>query len=305
MILHNIDDLRKIAGDFALTIGTFDGVHLGHQKILNVLKEEANQNQLKTLVVTFVNNPKEVITGEKVIPVITPEEKLERIEEYGIDVVLGLSFSEEIRKQSKGEFLQYLGVSFKSMIIGYDFNFGYKVSTVPEPAGLKTIKVDALRLDGDIVSSTRIREFMTSGEMEKLREYLGRPYRHSGTVVHGKKVGGKLLGYPTTNVTINDSVYALRTGVYVTRTYLVDEVFESVTNIGKIPTFDDRFFSVETHILDFKRSIYGEEVRIEFLHFLREERKYDKLEDLVAQIKLDVEDTRKYFKQHPEERKRR
>lgn len=305
MILQDIDDLRKLEGDFALTIGTFDGVHLGHQKILDALKKEAHQHQLKTLVVTFVNNPKEVITGEKVIPVITAEEKLERIEEYGIDVVLGLSFSEEIRRQSKGEFLHYLGISIKTMIIGYDFNFGYKVSTVPEPTDLKTIKVDALRLDGDIVSSTRIREFMTSGEMEKLREYLGRPYRHSGIVVHGKNIGGKLLGHPTTNVTINDSVYALRTGVYVTRTYLVDEVFESVTNIGKIPTFDDRPFSVETHILDFKRSIYGEEVRIEFLHFLREERKYDKLEDLVAQIKVDVENTRKYFEQHPEERKRR
>lgn len=302
MILQEIHELRKLEGDFALTIGTFDGVHLGHQKILDTLKQEARKSNLKTLVVTFTNNPKEVITGEKVIPVITAQEKLERILEYGIDVVIGLPFTEEIRKQTKGEFLQFLGVSIKKMIVGYDFNFGYKISTVKVPEDLITIKVSALKLNGDIVSSTRIREFMTQGEMEKLRTYLGRPYRHSGHVVHGKKIGGKLLGYPTTNVTINDSVYALRSGVYVTRTYLIDEVFKSVTNIGKIPTFHDRPFSVETHILDFTRSIYGEEVRIEFLHFLREERKYDKLEDLVAQIKRDVEDTRKYFQEHPEER---
>lgn len=302
MIIQKIEELRKLPGNYALTIGTFDGVHLGHKKVLDTLVEEAKKSDLSTLVVTFTNNPKEVITGEKVIPVITPDEKLERIEDEGIDVVLGIPFTEEIQKQSKGEFLHYLGVSIKKMIIGYDFNFGNKVSTLPVPEDLETLSVEALRLDGDIVSSTRIREYMKSGEMEKLRSYLGRPYRHSGTVVHGKNVGGRLLGYPTTNVTINDSVYALRSGVYVTKTYLVDEVFESVTNIGKIPTFQDRPFSVETHILDFKRSIYGQEVKIEFIHFLRPEIKYDHLEDLVAQIKKDVDDTRHYYESHPEER---
>lgn len=300
MILRDIKDLQRLSGDYALTIGTFDGVHLGHKKILSALKTEARKGDLKTLVVTFTNHPKEVISGEKVIPVITIEEKLDRIEEEGIDVVLALVFNEEIRQKTQEQFLSDLGVSIKKMIVGYDFKFGYNGDAY-ESDELSVIKVEPFYLNHAIVSSTLIRECMTLGEMEKLRTYLGRPYRHSGKVIHGKKMG-KQLGFPTTNMTINDSVYALRTGVYVTRTYLVDEVFESVTNIGRIPTFDGRPFSVETHILNFKRSIYGQEVRIEFLHYLREEAKYEHLEDLIKQIEKDVADTRAYFLAHPEER---
>ncbi|NLY37100.1 MAG: bifunctional riboflavin kinase/FAD synthetase [Tissierellia bacterium] len=300
MILRNIEDLRRLKADFAITIGTFDGVHLGHKKILSTLKSQAREDGLSTLVITFTNHPKEIITGEKVIPIITSDEKLEHIEEEGIDVVVALPFTDDIRRKTQREFLDYLGVSIKKLIVGYDFTFGYKGETYEEDS-LPTIKVEALYLNGSIVSSTIIREFMTSGEMEKLREFLGRPYRHSGQVIHGKKMG-KFLGYPTTNVTINDSVYALRSGVYVTRTYLIDEVFESVTNVGRIPTFTGRPFSVETYIFDFNRSIYGQEVRLEFLHYLRDEKKYENLEDLVKQIKKDVEDTKIYFLKHPQER---
>lgn len=300
MILRNIEELRCLKEDFALTIGTFDGVHLGHKKVLSALKNQAKENGLSTLVITFTNHPKELITGEKVIPIITMDEKLDNIEKEGIDVILALAFSDEIRQKSQKEFLDYLGVSIKKLIIGYDFKFGFK-GKVYEEDSLSTIKVEPLYLNDFIVSSTKIREFMTQGEMEKLREFLGRPYRHSGKVIHGKKIG-KLLGFPTTNVTINDSVYSLRSGVYITRTYLIDEVFESVTNIGRIPTFSDRPFSVETHILDFKRSIYGQEVKIEFLHYLRNEEKFDNIEILVKQIKKDVEDTKAYFLAHPQER---
>ena len=300
MILRDIEDLRLLRGNFAITIGTFDGVHLGHKKILSTLKTQAKMDGLSTLVVTFTNHPKEVITGEKVIPIITTDEKLERIEEEGIDVVVALAFTNEIRHKSQSDFLDYLGVSIKKLIIGYDFKFGYK-GEVFEGDSVSTINVEPLYLDGSIVSSTKIREFMTQGEMEKLCAYLGRPYRHSGKVIHGKKIG-KSLGFPTTNVTINDSVYSLRSGVYITRTFLIDEVFQSVTNIGRIPTFTGRPFSVETYILDFKRSIYGQEVRLEFLHYLRSEQKFESIEILVKQIKKDVEDTKAYFLAHPQER---
>lgn len=302
MILKNIEDLRKLKGDFALTIGTFDGVHLGHKKILSTLKDSAKKENLSTLVVTFTNNPREVITGKKTIPIISVDEKLENIQKAGIDVVLGIPFTEDIRHKSQREFIEYLGISIKKLIVGYDFKFGYKGNR-PEKDDLPTVKVAPFYIDGTIVSSTKIREFMTQGEMKKLRAFLGRPYEHTGDVIYGKQVG-HLLGFPTTNVTINESVYALRTGVYITKTYLVDEVFESVTNIGRIPSFDGRPFSVETHILDFKRSIYGEEVRIEFLDYLRSEIKFEKLEDLVEQIKKDVQNTKDYFRINPEERAR-
>lgn len=299
MILSSVEDLQKKKGPFALTMGNFDGLHIGHKRIISTLIDEARKDGLTSLVVTFTNHPKELITGEKVIPVISSDEKLERLEEEGVDLVLGLEFTQEIRQMSQKEFLDYLGVEFKKIIVGHDFKFGHDGSKYNSDE-IETIPVEALVVDGKIVSSTIIREYMSQGEMEKLRLFLGRPYRHSGKVIHGKKVG-KALGYPTTNVTINESVYALRTGVYVTKTYLVDSVFKSVTNIGRIPTFDGRPFSVETHILDFDRSIYGEEVRIEFLHYLRKEEKFDDVDALKARIAEDVEATRDYFNNHPEE----
>ncbi len=295
MVVKRVEDLRHVDGEFAITMGNFDGVHLGHRKILNALNAEAKKSGLKSLVVTFTNHPKELIAGKKVIPIISADEKLDIIDGLGIDVVLALEFNQSIRKMSQGEFLDYLGLPIKKIIVGHDFKFGYDARDYSGDS-LEKILVDPYYIDGKIVSSTSIREFMTRGEMEKLAQYLGRPYRHSGQVIHGKKIG-KSLGYPTTNVTINDSVYALRTGVYITKTYLVDQVYMSVTNIGKIPTFDGRPFSVETHILEFDKNIYGQEVKIDFLHYLREEIKYDNLEDLKAQIKRDVEDTISYFEE--------
>lgn len=300
MVVKKVEDLSKVPGEFAITMGNFDGVHLGHRKILSALVSEAKKSGLKSLVITFTNHPKELIRGEKVIPIITADEKLDIIDGAGVDLVLALEFNEKVRNMSQREFLAYLSVPIKKIIVGHDFKFGYDAQDY-SGSSIEKILVEPYHLDGKIVSSTSIREFMTQGEMEKLRSFLGRPYRHSGLVIHGKKIG-KSLGYPTTNVTINDSVFALRTGVYITRTYLVDQVFESVTNIGKIPTFDGRPFSVETHILDFDRNIYGQEVKIDFLHYLRDEIRYDNLEDLKLQIKRDVEDTLLYFKNNPQER---
>lgn len=294
MILRSVEDLKAQEGPFALAMGNFDGVHLGHQKIITSLKDQAEKSGLKSLVVTFNNHPRELITGEKVIPIITSDFKLDLLVEQGVDYVLSLDFTQEIRQMSQQDFLNHLGVDIKKLIVGHDFKFGYQGSSYDEE-DIETIEVSPLILDGELISSTLVREAMTQGRVGDVHKYMGRPYRHSGKVIHGKKVG-KSLGYPTTNITINDSVYALKTGVYVTRTYLVDGVYESVTNIGRVPSFDGRPFSVETHILDFNRNIYGEELRLDFLHYLREEMKFSNLEDLKARINEDVQDSRKYFR---------
>ncbi|WP_459128774.1 riboflavin biosynthesis protein RibF [Guggenheimella bovis] len=290
MIVHTPNELQK--GAYAITIGTFDGVHLGHQKVLSTLIEEAKARGLRALVVTFTNNPKSFIKHEPENDVISVEDKLRLIDEMGVDV-LALPFNDFIRNMSEKEFLDYLSISIELIIVGYDFRFGNEHSEHIQTIERKLVE-PVYYLD-EVISSTRIRRLLSNGDLKTANHLLGRPLSYEGEVEHGRKRGKNVLGFPTMNVRVSNSFHTIRRGVYVTRTIVEGKSYPSVTNIGFNPSFSDKPFTLETHLLDFDSDMYGNVIRVEFLEFLRDEMRFEDLSDLSKQIQSDVTQVKKYF----------
>lgn len=295
MIIHDIRQFNEIDTDVLLTIGTFDGYHLGHQKVITHLLEEARKQQCPSVIVTFLNNPREVILKRPVPYVIDIQAKLELLNASGVDYVAALPFTEELRHLSAPDFLDFLGLKVRKLIVGYDFHFGYRGGDLSTILDIPIRKVEADLLDGHIISSTLLRDLMALGDIDKLNRCLGRPYSYKATVIHGYGTGAK-LGFPTLNLSVRPNLYTLRKGVYVTRARMGEETFESVTSVGERPTFPGRNFSIEAYLLDTEADFYGKEVTLEFLSFIRDELYFESKEELVAQIARDVDTTRQYFK---------
>ena len=289
MIYHHPSELDRSAA-YVATIGTFDGVHLGHQRIMQVLLESARKHRLKPLIVTFDNNPKAYVEVSLIPEVLSREDKLDLLTDYAD--VLTIPFDESIRHMSQTEFIDYLGIDLKELIIGYDFRFGYKQSR--EVADVVTTQVPPVYLGDRIISSTYLRNLLRDGDMETMKAALGRDHFYTGQVMHGLK-RGKKLGFPTINMTIENNLYSLKRGVYITLTTIDGVDYRGVSNIGFNPTFTDKPFTLETHILDFARDIYGKQVKVAFLHFLRDEIIFTDLQGLRDQIAQDVANTRDFF----------
>lgn len=293
MIFHHPNELDA-SRNYALTIGTFDGIHLGHQKVIDVLKKEAADHHLSTLLVTFENNPKAFVEVSVIPEVLSREDKIELLEKTAIDAILMIPFNEEIRRMSQEDFLQYLNVPIERLIIGHDFRFGYKRDKT-HARSIPVTQVRPVLLDGEVISSTLLRNFLREGDMESMHRALGRAHYYTGHVVPGMK-RGKKLGFPTINLTIQNNLYSLKRGVYITQTTIGHEIFQSVSNIGINPTFEDKPFTLETHILDYNEDLYGKEVKIAFLHFLRDEMTFETSAQLSQQMASDVLQTRLFFK---------
>lgn len=293
MIYHHPSELNPNL-NYAVTIGTFDGLHLGHRKVIDVLKEQADTHRLHTLLVTFENNPKAFVEVSVIPEVLSKEDKMELLEQSGLDAVLSIPFDEEIRRMSQEDFLEFLQVPIKRLIIGHDFRFGYKRDQVHEQS-LPVIQVEPVLLDGEVISSTLLRNFLREGDMESMQKALGRAHYYTGHVVPGMK-RGKKLGFPTINLTVQNNLYSLKRGVYITQTQIGHTTYHSVSNIGINPTFEDKPFTLETHILDYENDLYGEQVKIMFLHHLRDEMTFETSAQLSQQMASDVEQTRLFFK---------
>lgn len=289
MIYHHPSELDR-SRSYVATIGTFDGVHLGHQRIMHVMLESAHKHHLSPLIVTFDNNPKAFVEVSLIPEVLSPEDKQDLLTDYAN--VLTIPFDESIRHMSQTEFIDYLGIDLKELIIGYDFRFGYKQSDAV--ADIVTTQVPPVYLGDKIISSTYLRNLLRDGDMETMKAALGRDHYYTGVVMHGLKRGTK-LGFPTINMTIENNLYSLKRGVYITLTTIDGVDYRGVSNIGFNPTFTDKPFTLETHILDFEQDIYGKKVKVAFLHFLRDEIIFSDLQGLRDQIAQDVADTRSYF----------
>lgn len=285
-----------------VTVGMFDGVHLGHQWLISQLVERAHSQQMLAAVLTFFPHPDVVLRGiEGRYYLTSPEERAERLGSLGVDVVVSHPFNADVRQMRASQFvdnmLQYLNLA--RLLATPDFALGYKregdiayLRQQGAEKGFSVETVDLLSVDqGDVVRSALIRDALQTGEIAKANQFLGRPYRVNGEVVHGEKRGRK-IGFPTANVAIWDGKLLPANGVYACRAYLGDEVFMAVTNIGQRPTFDGQNITVEAHLLDFERDIYGEILAVEFVEYLRGEMKFDGIESLIAQIGRDVEQGR-------------
>lgn len=292
----------------ALTIGVFDGVHLGHRHLIALLKERAAERGLASGVVTLHPDPLQVLHPEIRIAYLTSlEERVELLRATGVDCVAPLIFTSEVAELSAPEFLALLqeALGLKFILMGPDHAFGRgregtpaRVAEIGQSLGFDA-EVLPRPLEGTsgAVSATAIRRALAGGDMETVTRLLGRPYSLRGPVVRGHE-RGQTIGFPTANIAVTPDRALPEFGVYITRAMIAGRSHAAATNVGLNPTFGDDAPSVETYVLDFEGDLYGRELRIEVLHRLRGEQKFDGIESLKAAIAADVEATRAYFAEH-------
>jgi riboflavin kinase/FMN adenylyltransferase len=297
------EELSRLSpgGDTILAIGVFDGVHLGHKRLLAELLERARRLNLLSGVVTFAPHPQRLLSPETELPFLTSlEQKKALLKDEGVKVVIVLPFSRELAQLSAREFVgllkDYLGL--KELVIGPGFTLGRNregnVTTLRklgEDMGFTVTVVPGVRINGEIVSSTAVREALAGGDLEKVHSLLGRPFSLRGEVVHGESRGAK-LEYPTANLGIEPAQALPVEGVYATWAYIGGRAHESVTNIGRRPTFGGGKRVVEVYILGYRGNLYGKELKIDIIERLRGEKRFDSVEALRQQIASDIEQGR-------------
>lgn len=292
-------------GPFGLTIGNFDGVHQGHQDLLYRVREATSKAGQKMIVMTFVPHPIKIIKGATSFLLNTYMERRCLLEKYGVDYLVEVHFSRDLSTLSPEKFLDDYILSIKdlkSLYLGYDFAFGSNKAGDHEFVtdyckGECEVEIQPeFKLNNENVSSSKIRKVLLEGDVLKANDILGREHFISGRVVKGAG-RGRQIGVPTANIEFDSDLLVPKRGVYITRTRYKDQVYFSVTNIGKNPTFKtDESVSVETHLLDFDNDIYGDEISVQFVDRIRDEKKFDSVNELIEQIKNDVESSRKHFK---------
>ena len=300
------DELRHAAtpGRNALTVGVFDGVHRGHRALIAQVGDEARATGLGRGVVTFHPSPVTVLHPEVAFSYITTlEQRVELIREAGADWVAVVQFTSELALVSAEDFCRMLveDAGMAVLVVGEDFHLGRgRVGDIPRlreigaTLGFQVVTVPLVAGSGEDISSTRIRRALAAGEMEEVLSLLGRPYSLRGPVLHGDE-RGRTIGFPTLNVGVSADQALPPNGVYVTEVEVLGQRWRGLTNIGTQPTFDGTRRRVETYVLDFSAEVYDHVVRIELLHRLRAEQRFDGADALVQQIHADVEAARAYF----------
>lgn len=295
-------DLSAFQGETVLTIGKFDGIHVAHQAILQNIRARGARLGVQSGMVTFDPHPAAVLNPEGAPPLLTPVlEKTALLEALGLDVLVLLPFTRETAQTRAADYLEYLvaGLRPRELWLGEDFAMGYRregtiafIREWTEARGIGVFTIPLIKMDGETVSGSRIRARLNEGDVAGAARLLGRPPTVAGIVVEGDK-RGRTIGFPTANV-IPDPTRALpANGVYATRTLLASgEAAPSVTNIGTRPTFDGVRQQVESHLLGWSGDLYGQTITIQFLHRLREERRFSGIEALVAQIQADAQQAR-------------
>jgi len=281
-----------------LTVGVFDGVHLGHRHLLDYLKRQASAGDYLAGVVTFIQHPLEVLSPQtRLVRLTTLEERASLIREQGIDLVVPLSFTAELAQLSARDFVSLLlhHLKMRGLVVGPDFALGkgregdaFRLHELGKELGFWVEVVTPRLVDGEVASSTNIRQALARGDVTTVRRLLGRPYALVGPVGRGEE-RGRLLGFPTANLQVNSGQALPGDGVYATRAYLGNRSFLSVTNIGTRPTFGEGQRTVEVYLLGFDGGLYGEQLRLELVERLRPEKRFSSPEELTAQIRRDVD----------------
>jgi len=301
--LHN---LKERHWGCVVTIGNFDGVHLGHQAVIQQLNGLAQRLGLPAVVLIFEPQPLEFFAPDKAPPRLSSfREKVMWLREHGIDRVICLRFKQSLAELSAGEFVERLlveEVGARFVIVGDDFRFGkgrsgdlHLLQEMGKSRGFDAVSTETLMSGSERVSSSQIRLLLADGDMEGAAGLLGRPYSMTGRVIHGDKRGRK-LGFPTANIAIKRSKSPML-GVFAVEVAGVgDGIYQGVANIGTRPVFAGNQVLLEVHLLDIDRDIYGQHLQVNFLKRLRSEQKFESIGLLTAQINKDIEDARVYFK---------
>ncbi len=282
------------------TIGTFDGVHLGHQKVLSKLVKEGKKNNLETIVLTFSPHPRKVLNPKLTLYQLnTPFEKMELFKKSGINNLIIQKFDKAFSEFSPNKFVEDILVgklNVKKILIGYDHRFGKKreagfeeLKTFGKKYNFEIIEINAEEKDSISISSTKIRNALKDGDLSTAKSYLGYDYRISGEIVKGNSIGTK-IGFPTANLQVLDKKKLVpKRGVYLVYTYLEKKLIHGMMNIGVKPTLNNTKESIEINLFDWRKDIYGKSIDVFLKKFIRDERKFVSLEKLSDQLKSDKE----------------
>ena len=304
-VVFNIDKQHSLNDPIAVALGTFDGIHIGHQMLLKQLKYIQNSLGCRSLVYTFLNNPIELLNPEKApARIMTIPEKISKFNRFDIDFLVLNPFDRKLASMSPQDFIEYMLIknyNIKYIVVGYDFRFGYLGSgdtklleKLSHKYGYEVVVIPPLSLGGEIISSTLIRTLIKEGNVEKASMYLGIPYSISGRIVHGFGRGRK-LGYPTANLEFDARKIIPKNGIYLTKV-IVDGLYHwGMTNVGTNPTFNNEGLFIETYILNYNKDLYGARIKLEFLKRIRDEIKFTNMEDLKNQITNDVQWAKNYI----------
>lgn len=311
-VMKVIESLAEIEIPFenaVVTIGNFDGVHKGHHSLMDAVIKKAGEIGGTAIVMTFEPHPLKVLRNGSSPPLITLyEQKKERIEASGIDVLICINFTEEFAALDPEYFLEKIlveKIGMKAIVAGRDYAFGKNrkgnidfLKAMGGKLGYQVVLPDWIEClqEGDRISSTRIRETILSGDVGRAASMLGRYYQIRGEVVRGRNRGGKLLGFPTANILFQDELCP-KYGVYAVTAEIDGKRFDGVANMGVSPTFGDDMFTAEVHLFDFSSDIYGKKIKVDFIARLREEKKFSGLDELSAQIKKDAETAREILRE--------
>lgn len=289
----------------AVTLGNFDGLHGGHRTLISIAKKTAEEKGLKSVVFTFNPHPMFYFKNRELNKLLmSRDEKLYSVNKLGVDVFVEYPF-EEIATMSPEDFaveLLFKKLNAKVIVVGDNYRFGAKakgnpglLKTLGDKYGVEVLIVDDIYMDGGIVSSTRIRKCLVDRDIPAANELLTEPYFMMGTVVKGKELGRK-FGFPTINIVADEDKLFPPNGVYATRVERKGKLYYGVTNVGINPTVNGTFKIVETFILDFNEFVYGEEIKISFFKWIRDEKKFDGVEALMAEIAKNTAQVKEYFK---------
>ena len=310
-IIRGLINLKYEHCRSVVTVGNFDGVHVGHQAILSKIKQESVALGVPSMLICFEPQPKEFFDEFNAPARLTRfREKVELLGEYGVDLVLCLKFDEKTRSLSDKDFANVLFKEIKAsaVFVGDDFRFGSDrggdfpfLRSVGEKIGVRVKNLYTLTVDTERVSSTRIRKHLLQGDFRAAEKLLRRPYTIAGKVIYGRSFGRQLLEIPTANIQLR-RYRAPIDGSYAVEVYGLERTYQGVANVGVRPTIDNKTVSpiLEVHIFDFDKNIYGCGIKVRFIHKIRDEEKFPNLATLKAAIHRDIQEAKKFFKQGAE-----
>ena len=305
-VFNSFDEIKN-RDETVIALGNFDGVHKGHQQIIERTVRSAKAVGLKSAVFTFSNHPSSVLgKGEPVKNILYAEEKIRIIEEMGVEYLFNVPFTREILTMPPEQFVEEILVNrlrIREAYCGFNYSFGYKASGTPEVLMHEGLKhgfglhvQEPYKIDGVVVSSTHIRQFIEEGRMEEATKFMGRFYAIGGEVVEGNRLG-RTIGFPTMNVVIDETMVTPPNGVYITFCTVDGVRHPAVTNVGTKPTIGEYAKNIETNVFNYDEEAYGRHINVEFVRFTRPEQKFSGLDELKKQIQSDSISAKAYHRE--------
>jgi riboflavin kinase/FMN adenylyltransferase len=279
-----------------IALGSFDGLHIGHLSLIYKVVELAKRNNGKSMVFTFKNHPRTFMNKENVLKLLMDNNsKAKMLKHHNIDIICFKEFNFELMKMTPREFIQSLIINYnaKGFVVGFNYKFGYKnlgnvelLKELQNEYGYELYVMEPCIYNNEVISSTRIRKSIEDGDVLEAGRMLGLPYTLRGKVVDGKKIG-RTIGFPTANLEYDKKFILPKIGVYYTNIRVNNNIYKGITSVGNNPTVKGIELTIETNILDFYKDIYGELIDVSFIKKIRDEKKFDSLEDLKIQLQKD------------------